>query len=80
VDAAPGNAINHFDIGAVSFIPELKTTNQGPLAQFSGLPLPAPTDMTSGTHTFFFVVDMNMNNVLDVDQAHYDLVSVIVDE
>ncbi|MCP4686446.1 MAG: hypothetical protein GY859_00245, partial [Desulfobacterales bacterium] len=80
IETAPGSTINHFDVGALSFISGVATTHQGPLVAFSNLPLPAPAGMTPGTHTFFFIVDMNMNNVLDVDQAFYDLVSVIVSE
>ncbi len=79
-EISPASNVNCFDINTMSFTPGLKTSYQGPLVAFSNIPLPDLASMTSGTHTFYFVVDMNMNNILDVDEAYYDIVSINIDE
>ncbi|MCP4693156.1 MAG: hypothetical protein GY859_34255, partial [Desulfobacterales bacterium] len=77
-DAAPGPTLKYLDIDTISFLPGLETTHQGPLVPLQDIPLPNLTSLTSGLHTFYFVVDMNMNGVLDGGQAFFDSISVTV--
>jgi len=68
----------YFDLN-LGWLPGFTVTYQGPLFDLptyealntSGLPL--------GSYTVYFGVDMAMNGLLDMDQAYYDSVDVIID-
>jgi hypothetical protein len=68
----------YFDLN-LGWLPGFTVTYQGPLFDLppyealntSGLPL--------GFYTVYFGVDMTMNGLLDLDQAYYDSVDVIID-
>ena len=49
---------------------------QGPLFSFSNVELPGSISLPEGSSTFFFVIDTNMNGLLDAD-LYYDWVVVI---
>jgi hypothetical protein len=64
--------------GAMSWLPGLSFTYQGPLFAIPGfqvlnIPQPLP-----GTYVFYFGIDMNANGSLDTGQLHYDSVNVDV--
>ena len=74
----PPNDWYYFDLN-LGWLPGFTVTYQGPLFDLptyealntSGLPL--------GSYTVYFGVDMAMNGLLDMDQAYYDSVDVIID-
>ncbi len=68
-----------FNPGAMSFTPGLATIHQGPLFDLSSVSLPALTNMATGAHTFYLVVDLEMNGVFDIDQLFYDAVTVNIE-
>lgn len=70
--------LNHWAPITGAFVPGLALTYQGPLAAFSAIDLGGMPHMSPGVHTFYFVVDMNPNGVVDLDQVYYDMVSVTV--
>ena len=50
---------------------------QGPLFSFSNVELPGSISLPEGSSTFYFVIDTNMNGLLDAD-LYYDSVTVSV--
>ncbi len=78
-EVAPGNVVNSFNPGAMSFTPGLAITHQGPLFDLNDVSLPTLTDLSLGLHKIFFIVDLEMNGVFDIDQLFYDSVTVVVE-
>ena len=79
VESTPSGNFNHFDLGA-GLVPGLFTTHQGPLFSLGSVPLLNFSNLTAGTHTFYFAVDLDMNGLLDMDAIYFDLVVVNVTE
>ena len=79
VESTPSGSFKYFDLGA-GLVPGLFTTHQGPLFSLGSVPLLNLSNLTVGTHTFYFAVDMNMNGLLDMDAIYFDAVSVDVTE
>ncbi len=68
----------HYQVESNSWAPDIKYSFQGPLfnlAEFNVL----NTTLPVGTYTVYFGVDTVMNGILDMDQAHYDYVSVNIE-
>jgi len=78
VELTPSSTYNHFDLSTGSMVQGLSPTHQGPLFSLGTTPLLNSADLTIGTHTFYFAVDMNMNGSLDMNSIYYDWVSVNV--
>lgn len=78
VEATPSGAINYYDLSMGSMVSGLLPTYQGPLFTLGTTQLLNSSNLTVGTHTFYFGVDMNMNGALDMNSLHYDWVSVVV--
>ena len=61
-----------------SWGPDLTYSHQGPLfnlGEFEVLNIPA---LPAGSYTIYFGVDMDMNSILNMNQAHYDSVTVYI--
>ena len=78
VESAPDGHYYHFDLSTGSMVQGLTPTHQGPLFNLGATQLLNSSDLTAGTHTFYFAVDMNMNGSLDMSSLYYDSVNVIV--
>jgi len=74
----------YFDLSAFGFMPvgdspfNLLATHQGALFNLAALQiLNIPVSVfPSGTYTFYFAVDMNMNGFVDLDELFFDFVVV----
>lgn len=77
-ESAPDGFFYYFDLSTGSMVQGLLPTYQGPLFSFGTTQLLNSFNLTVGTHTFYFAVDMNMNGQLDMDSIYYDWVNVIV--
>ena len=77
-ESAPDGVFYHFDLSAGSMVLGLLPTYQGPLFNLGATNLLNSSDLTVGTHTFYFGVDLNMNGSLDMDSIYYDWVTVNV--
>ena len=78
VEKTPSGTWNHFDLNTGSMVQGLLPTHQGPLFNLGSTQLFNSSDLTVGTHTFYFGVDLNMNGSLDINSLYYDWVSVNV--
>jgi len=78
VESAPDGNYYYFDLNTGSMVQGLLPTHQGPLFNLATTQLLNSSNMTVGTHTFYFAVDMNMNGSLDMNSIYYDSVNVIV--
>ena len=76
--STPSGTFNYYKLSTRSMVPGLLPTYQGPLFGFGNTQLLNSSDLTKGTHTFYFGVDLNMNGSLDMDSIYYDWVSVVV--
>ncbi|MCP4688998.1 MAG: hypothetical protein GY859_13170 [Desulfobacterales bacterium] len=56
------------------------TTHQGPLFSFDETTLFNLDHPTPGSHTFYFLVDTNMNGALDLEALYWDSVTVVAAE
>ncbi len=68
----------HYEVESNSWAPDIKYSFQGPLfnlAEFNVLNTPLP----AGTYTIYFGVDTVVNGTLDLDQAHYDYITVNIE-
>ena len=72
VELTPSGTYNHFDLSTGSMVQGLLPTHQGPLFSLGTTQLLNSSDLTVGTHTFYFAVDMNMNGSLDFNQLYFD--------
>ena len=54
----------------------LATAKQGALIDMAPTEVLNMSGLPTGSYTFYFGVDMNMNNSLDMDKAYYDSVEV----
>ncbi|MCP4576668.1 MAG: DUF4091 domain-containing protein [Deltaproteobacteria bacterium] len=79
-ESAPGGLFYHFDLSTGSMVPDLLPTHHGPLFNLGTTNLLNSSDLTVGTHTFYFAVDMNMNGSLDMNFIYYDSVGINVTE
>lgn len=77
-ESAPDGFFYYFDLSTGSMVQGLLPTYQGPLFSFGTTQLLNSFNLTVGTHTFYFAVDMNMNGALDMNSIYYDWVSVNV--
>ena len=78
VESTPSGTFNYYNLSRGSMVPGLFPTHQGPLVDLGTTQLLNSSDLTVGTHTFYFGVDLNMNGSLDMDSIYYDWVSVNV--
>ena len=78
VESAPDGHYYHFDLSAGSMVQGLIPTHQGPLIKLGATALLNSPNLSVGTHTFYFAIDLNMNGSLDMDSIYYDSVNVIV--
>ena len=76
VESAPDGSFYHFDLAARSMVQGLLPSHQGPLFSLGLSQLLSSSDLTVGTHTFYFAVDLNMNGSLDFGQLYFDAVVV----
>lgn len=77
-ESTPSGTFNYYNLSTGSMVPGLLPTHQGPLFNLGTTQLLNSSDLTVGTHTFYFAVDMNMNGSLDMDSIYYDSINVIV--
>jgi len=77
-ELTPSGTFNYYNLSMGSMVPGLLPTHQGPLFSLGTTQLLNCTDLTVGTHTFYFGVDLKMNGSLDMDSIYYDSVNVIV--
>jgi parallel beta-helix repeat protein len=80
VELTPSSTYNHFDLSTGSMVQGLSPTHQGPLFNLGTTTLLNSSDLSVGTHIFYFAVDMNMNGSLDMNFIYYDSVGVNVTE
>ena len=76
--SAPDGHFYYFDLGRGAMVQGLLPTHQGPLFSLAATRLLDSSDLTVGTHTFYFAVDMNMNGSLDMSSIYYDPVIIHV--
>ena len=76
--STPSGIFNYYDLSTGSMVPGLLPTHQGPLFSLGTTQLLNSSDLTKGTHAFYFGVDLNMNGSLDMGSIYYDWVSVVV--
>ena len=77
-ESTPSGTFNHYNLSTGSMVPGLSPTHQGPLFSLGTTQLLNSSDLTAGTHTFYFAVDLNMNGELDMRSIYYNFVSVNV--
>ena len=77
-ESTPSGTFNYYNLSAGAMVPGLLPTHQGPLFNLGSTPLLNSSDLTAGTHTFYFGVDLNMNGLLDINATYYDSVKVSV--
>jgi len=78
VQATPSGTLNYFDLSTGSMVQGFLPTHQGPLFNLGSTQLLKSSDLTVGTHTFYFGVDLKMNGSLDMSYTYYDWVNVNV--
>ena len=78
VESPPSDVFNYYDLSTGSMIPGLLPTHQGPLFNLGSTQLLNSSNLTVGSHNFYFGVDLKMNGSLDMDSVYYDSVNVIV--
>jgi hypothetical protein len=64
--------------GALSWLPDLCLTHQGPLFAIPGFQVLNIPQSLPGTYVFYFGIDMDENGSLDTGHLHYDSVQVNV--
>ncbi len=67
----------YYDVSSGSWLPGIVVTFQGPLADLSPVEILNISGLPTGTYTFYFGVDLNMNGSLDIP-LYYDSVGVNV--
>ncbi len=77
-ELAPSGTFNYYDLSTGSMVPGLLPTHQGPLFSLGTTQLLNSSDLTMGTHIFYFGVDLNMNGSLDMNSIYYDSVGINV--
>lgn len=77
-ESPPSGTFNYYNLSRGSMVPGLLPTHQGPLFKLGTTNLLNSSDLTVGSHTFYFGVDLIMNGSLDMDSIYYDSVNVIV--
>ena len=68
----------HYQSESNSWAPDLTYSHQGPLFNLGEFEVLNIADLPFGSYTVYFGVDMDMNGILDMDQAYYDSVTVNV--
>ena len=76
VELTPAGTLNYLDLFTASFTPGFATTYQGPLFGFGSTLILNLSDLTIGSHTYYFIIDTNINGSLDVAQLYFDYVLV----
>ncbi len=77
VQAGPGGSFC-FDAARGSMAAGAFVAHQGPLITIGEVEFLHIPRLDEGSYSFYFGVDMNMNGVLDINQAFYDSVSIIM--
>ncbi len=77
-ESTPSGVFNYYNLSAGEMVPGLAPTYQGHLFNLGATSLLNSSDLTVGTHTFYFGVDLKMNGSLDMDSIYYDSVGVNV--
>jgi outer membrane protein assembly factor BamB len=78
VEKTPSGAWNHFDLATHSMVSGLAPTHQGALFNLGSTQLLNASDLSTGSHIFYFGVDLNMSGTLDMDSIYHDHVNVTV--
>jgi len=78
VELTPSSTYNHFNLSTGSMVQGILPTHQGPLFNLGTTQLLNSSNLTVGTHTFYFGVDLNMNGSLDMNSIYYDSVGINV--
>lgn len=78
VESTPDGVLYYFDLSTGSMVQGLLPTYQGALFNLGTTEILKSSNLTVGTHTFYFGIDMNMNGSLDISSLYYDWVSVNV--
>ena len=76
--STPSGTFNYYDLPTGSMVPGLLPTHQGPLFNLDPTQLLNSSNITVGTHIFYFGIDLKKNSLLDMDSLHYDWVRVVV--
>jgi hypothetical protein len=76
VELTPAGTLNYLDLFTASFMPGFATTYQGPVFGFGSTVILNLSNLTIGSHTYYFGIDTNMNGSLDVAQLYFDSVLV----
>ncbi|MCP4688442.1 MAG: right-handed parallel beta-helix repeat-containing protein, partial [Desulfobacterales bacterium] len=76
VELAPDGHLYYFDLAIGSMAPGISPTHRGALFSLGSAPVFNVSNLTSGSHTFYFGVDLNGNGLPDMDALYYDGVSV----
>ena len=77
-ESTPSGTFNYYNLSTGSMVPGLSPTHQGPLFSLGTTQVLNSSDLTVGTHIFYFAVDMNMNGLLDMNSIYYDSVGINV--
>jgi len=76
--SGPDGNYQYFNLSTGSMVQGLLPTYQGALFSLDTTQVLNSSNLTVGTHAFYFGVDLNMNGSLDMDAIHYDSVSINV--
>gem|GEM_PF-2906656 len=79
VTYGPDETWQYFDLDAMAYVPGFKSTLQAGLVSFGDIELFSLTDLSVGTHLFFFAVDTEPDAQLSIGTLIYDMVTVTVD-
>ena len=78
VKIGPDGNFYYFDLNTGSMLQGLVPTYQGALFGLGTTQLLNSSNLTAGTHIFYFAADMNMNGSLDTSSLYYSSVNVSV--
>ncbi|NQU15846.1 MAG: PQQ-binding-like beta-propeller repeat protein [Desulfobacteraceae bacterium] len=78
LESTPRGTLNYLVLSSGSLVQGLLPTYQGPLFTLGSTQVLNLSGLTSGTHIFYFGVDLNMNGSLDTGALYYDSVRVNV--
>jgi len=78
VQQTPTGILLCYDLSQGMMVNGFFPTYQGGLFEFGRIPLMTLSNLTSGSHVFYFGVDMNPNGTLDMGVLYFDYVCVSV--
>ncbi len=78
VAKTPSNTWHHLDLDTLRMVSGLAPTHQDALFNLGETHLLHTSDLSAGSHIFYFGVDLKMNGTVDMDSVYHDSVNVIV--